>query len=80
MYKPMIEAGGFVHLKTDNTGLFDYTLMLLENRWDVKNLEFTYDFYSSIFREDHFGIQTRYEKMFSDQGENIKYLKFQFVH
>lgn len=79
MYKPMMEKDGFVHLKTDNTGLFDYTLSVLENRSDVKNLEFTHNFYSSPFRDDHFGIQTRYEKMFSELGEQIKYLKFQFT-
>ncbi|MEX2592782.1 MAG: tRNA (guanosine(46)-N7)-methyltransferase TrmB [Anditalea sp.] len=79
MYKLMIKKRGIVHLKTDNTGLFDYTLMVLENRRDVKNLEFTHDFYTSAYKNDHFGIQTRYEKMFSEQGKSIKYLKFQFV-
>ena len=80
MYKPMIRKGGIVHFKTDNTGLFNYTLEILENRKDIENLESTHDFYSSLFRDEHFGIQTRYEKMFSEQGEKIKYLRFQFVH
>src|SRR5690606_32229553 len=80
MYKPLIKKGGIIHLKTDNTGLFDYTLEVLEEREDVFILGSTHDFYSSLFRDEHFGIQTRYEKMFSELGEKIKYLKFQFVH
>ncbi|HLT06082.1 MAG TPA: tRNA (guanosine(46)-N7)-methyltransferase TrmB [Cyclobacteriaceae bacterium] len=79
MYKPLIRKGGVVHLKTDNTGLFLYTKELLQDRDDVQLLVSTDDFYSSPYRDEHFGIQTRYEKMFSEQGEKIKYLRFQFV-
>lgn len=79
MYKAMIKKGGVVHLKTDDPALFDYTLMVLKNRKDVKSLAFTDDFYGSMYKGDHFGIQTRYEKMFLEQGESIKYLKFQFT-
>lgn len=79
LYRPMVKKGGTVHLKTDNTGLFDYTLEILGKRNDLKDLEFTHDFYTSKYKHDHFGIQTRYEKMFSEQGEKIKYLKFRFV-
>lgn len=79
MYKPMIKPEGLVHLKTDNTGLFLYTLEVLQSREDVNILVSTEDFYTSEYRDEHFGIQTRYEKMFSDQGEKIKYLRFQFV-
>jgi tRNA (guanine-N7-)-methyltransferase len=78
MYKPMIKNGGLVHFKTDNTGLFDYTLELVQSREDIEVLAFTHDFYQSEMRDDHHGIKTRYEKMFSDKGEKIKYLKFRF--
>lgn len=78
MYKPMIKENGLVHFKTDNTGLFDYTLELVKSREDIEILAFTHDFYQSEMREDHHGIKTRYEKMFSDKGEKIKYLKFRF--
>lgn len=79
MYKPLIRQGGVVHLKTDNTGLFDYTLEVLQSRDDLEVLVSTHDFYNSPYRDEHFGIQTRYEKMFSEQGEKIKYLRFEFV-
>ena len=78
MYKPMIKNGGLVHFKTDNTGLFDYTLELVKSREEIEILAFTHDFYQSEMRDDHHGIKTRYEKMFSDKGEKIKYLKFRF--
>lgn len=78
MYKPLLKAGGTVHFKTDNTGLFDYSLELFQSREDINLIGFTHDFYQSEWKDDHFGIQTRYEKMFSEKGEKIKYLKFQF--
>ena len=78
MYKPLIEKEGLVHFKTDNTGLFDYTLELVQSREDIQVIAFTHDFYQSEMKDDHHGIKTRYEKMFSDKGEKIKYLKFRF--
>ncbi|TFV97836.1 tRNA (guanosine(46)-N7)-methyltransferase TrmB [Algoriphagus kandeliae] len=79
MYKPLIKEGGVVHFKTDNTGLFEYTLELLKSREDIKLIGFTHDFYQSEWKDDHFGIKTRYEKIFTEKGEKIKYLKFQFI-
>ncbi|MDN5205550.1 tRNA (guanosine(46)-N7)-methyltransferase TrmB [Fulvivirgaceae bacterium BMA10] len=79
LYKSVLQKQGWVHFKTDNTDLFNYTLGVLKTRKDVKNLEFTHDLYSSPFNNDHFGIKTKYEEKFHAMGENIKYLKFQFV-
>jgi len=78
MYKPLIQKNGIVHFKTDNTGLFDYTLELIQSRPDCEILIHTHDFYASPFKDEHHGIQTKYEKLFSDKGEKIKYLKFRF--
>jgi tRNA (guanine-N7-)-methyltransferase len=79
MYKPMIKSGGIIHFKTDNTGLFDYSLELVKSRIDIEVIGFTSDFYQSEWKDDHFGIKTKYEKLFSDKGEKIKYLKFRFI-
>ncbi len=78
MYKPLLKANGLVHFKTDNTGLFDYTLELVKSREDINVLAYTFDFYQSEMKDDHHGIKTKYEKLFSDKGEKIKYLKFRF--
>ncbi|WP_291779084.1 tRNA (guanosine(46)-N7)-methyltransferase TrmB [Cecembia sp.] len=78
MYKPLIKKDGIVHFKTDNTGLFDYTLDLVKQREDCKIVLHTYDFYASPWKDEHLGIQTKYERLFSEKGEKIKYLKFRF--
>lgn len=79
MYKPLLKIGGTVHFKTDNTGLFDYTLELVEQREDCQIMVHTHDFYESLWKDEHHGIKTKYETLFSEKGEKIKYLKFRFV-
>jgi tRNA (guanine-N7-)-methyltransferase len=79
MYKPMLKSGGIIHFKTDNTGLFNYSLEVVQSREDIEVLGFTDDFYQSEWKDGHFGIKTKYEKIFSDKGEKIKYLKFRFM-
>ncbi len=79
MYKPLLKKNGIIHFKTDNTGLFDYSLELFQSRSDIEIIGFTHDFYQSDWKDEHFGIQTRYEKIFSEKGEKIKYLKFRFI-
>jgi len=79
LYRKVLKKEGWFHFKTDNTGLFEYTLALIEDKkLDIKNLEYTFDLYDSDMYEEHFGIKTKYEKLWSEKGEKIKYLKFQF--
>lgn len=78
IYKHLIRPGGYLKFKTDNTGLFEYTLEELAMRDDVEDLKFTRDLYSDALRPECFDIKTRYEEMFSAKGEKIKYLRFRF--
>lgn len=78
MYNKVLKPDGWLKFKTDNTPLFDYTLSLFESQLKIKNLEYTHDLYKSRFMEEHFGVKTKYEELFFDKGESIKYLKFQF--
>jgi tRNA (guanine-N7-)-methyltransferase len=78
MYKKLLQKEGWLHLKTDNTGLFDYTLEVLKEI-AIKNLVYTYDLNNSEWASEHFGIKTKYEIAFEQKGETIKYLKFQFA-
>ena len=78
IYKRLIRPGGLIHLKTDNTALFEYTVSLLSGHPDVENLVFTWDFYDSEYVGEHHGIRTKYEMQFANQGEIIKYLRFQY--
>jgi len=76
VYRKVLKKGSWIHLKTDNDGLFQYSIDLLSKQLFVKELQFTQNLYSSEFSEDQFGITTRYEREFSSQGLTIKYLKF----
>ena len=79
MYKQLVKAGGLIHFKTDNTGLYEYTELVLSARLDCQIRNNTSDFYESELRDAHYGIKTRYEKIFSDKGEKIKYIQFSFI-
>lgn len=78
IYHKLMKKGGMIHFKTDNTALFEYTLELLQSRDDIQDLEFTWELYNSKYAADHHGIKTKYEHQFSEQGHDIKYLKFRF--
>lgn len=79
MYKRLVKAGGIIHFKTDNTGLYEYTESVLIARPECQIRNNTSDFYGSELRAAHYGIKTRYEKIFSDKGEKIKYIQFSFT-
>jgi tRNA (guanine-N7-)-methyltransferase len=79
IYKSLMKPGRKLYLKTDNIQLFEYTLEVLQSRDDVINLECTYDLYNSPMAPEAFGIKTKYEKKFNAEGEDIKFLRFQFT-
>jgi tRNA (guanine-N7-)-methyltransferase len=78
MFKKILNAAGWFRFKTDNTGLFNYTLEELNLRTDILELQFTHDLYQSNLQAECFDIKTRYEEMFAAKGEKIKYLRFKF--
>ena len=78
MYKRILSPGGYLRLKTDNTGLFNYTVEEIQQRNDVEDFQFTHEVYSSPLRPECYDIKTRYEVMFAEKGETIKYLRFKF--
>lgn len=79
MFKKILKPGGYFRFKTDNTGLFQYTVEELTQRTDILDLKVTDDLYQSALRDECHEIRTRYEEMFASQGEKIKYLRFKFV-
>lgn len=76
MYLKFLEPSGFIHLKTDNTLLYEYTCRLcLHNQLDVSMS--TNDLYNSGMEDEALlSIKTFYESQFLAQGISIKYLKF----
>lgn len=81
-YKKFIKEGGLVHLKTDNTPLYEFTLDEIRKNGFQLLFE-TNDLYKKGM--EHFDeevreiltIKTHYEKIFSEKGFKIKYIKFQ---
>lgn len=78
IFKSLLKPGGYIRLKTDNTGLFNYSLEELLLRDDIADLQYTHDLYQSELRPECFDIKTRYEEEFASKGEKIKYLRFRF--
>ncbi len=78
MYKKVLRKGGYLRFKTDNAGLFQYTLEEINQRNDIEDFAYTDDVYQSPLRGECFDIKTRYEEMFASKGEKIKYLRFRF--
>jgi len=73
IYLKILKSGGTLHLKTDNTGFFDYSLEEIK-AFNVNDLQYTYDLYNSHLLPLHQGIKTNYENIFTKKGETIKYL------
>ncbi len=78
MYQKLLKKTGTVHFKTDNLPLFEYTLDILKSQ-PIENLKYTFDLPQSDMANLHFGIQTKYEKLFSEKGFKINYLQFNFT-
>ena len=79
MYKQIIKKEGIVNFKTDNQGLFEYTLEVLQEREDIKDLQHTFDLYQSDLQHYTKGIKTNFEEKYLAIGTPIKYLQFKFI-
>jgi tRNA (guanine-N7-)-methyltransferase len=74
-YREILAKDGIIHLKTDNEGLFEYTLKTIrEEGHDLILSE--RDIYGSSFEGDATAIKTFYERMFLKDDIPIKYLEF----
>ena len=79
LYRHILQADGWVHLKTDNTGLFNFSLDTLAARDDIASLEHTHDLYNSALYGIDQQIVTDYEARFRAEGRKIHYLQFKFA-
>ncbi len=74
-YAELLDRNGKIHVKTDNDGLFDFTLESLGSEgWRVDFM--TRDLHSPDVREEirSSNVMTEYEKKFTEQGIPIKFL------
>lgn len=77
LYQAILRPGGLVHLKTDNEGLFDYSLETVQARAGATVLAHTKDLYATPRLLPHAeDIQTHFEGKYRAVGVPIKYLQF----
>ncbi len=77
LYKQLLVKDGEIEFKTDNTGLYDYSLEILKSRKDIKILYYTNNLYAELKAENI--IQTEYEKKFIGLNQPIKFIHFKFI-
>lgn len=71
-YFRTLRPNGFVAFKTDNDGLFDFTIGEIESL-GIEPIAMTRDLHKSKWAKGN--IQTEYERKFSSQGKKINYVK-----
>lgn len=76
-YKFVLKDGGFMNLKTDNDGFYNYTLEQIEILGLPKHVE-TADLYHSDLVDEVLSIKTYYEKKYLAVDKNINYVKWSF--
>ena len=78
LYQQLLIPGGQLHLKTDNDGLFGYTLETLAARSGAVVERFTRDLYVETEAEfaEAQAIQTNFEGKYRSVGVPIKYVRF----
>ena len=76
LYKIVLSDDGCIEMKTDNVGLFDYSLYSFEQAgWIVQNV--TRDLHQSVWNSGN--IMTEYEERFSSLGYPIHKLAVKYV-
>jgi tRNA (guanine-N7-)-methyltransferase len=76
-YKKLLKPGGLLHLKTDSTSFYEYTLEVVAEL-KLELLYSTADLYTNnpSGKEELTNIKTYYEQLFTEKGEKIKYCCF----
>ena len=74
LYRLFLKDKGLVHLKTDNTELYNFTKTVVSYN-NLETVSSTDDLYSERI-DNILSIRTHYEKIFLDAGLKINYLSF----
>lgn len=76
LYSKILKPEGILHLKTDSTELYEYSLeVLAEEQHPI--LYQNADIYSGELPFPELRFETYYERLHRDKGKTIKYLRFQ---
>lgn len=75
-YKPILKPGALIHLKTDDEGLYRFTLDVL-SEWENARIHYQNE---NIYAEEiafaELNFKTYYEKAHLEVGRTIKYIRF----
>ncbi len=74
MYSDILKSNAYLQFKTDNDGLFDFSIECMEkSKFSI--VEKSTDLHNSNYLPEN--IMTEYEKKFSEKGKNINYVLIQ---
>lgn len=76
-YKQILKPGGKINLKTDNDGLYLYTVETVKDLGLICHKS-TDHLYQSEFADEVLRIQTHYERIYLKHDKNINYIQFSF--
>lgn len=74
-YRAFLKPGGKINLKTDNDGLYLYTVEKVEEL-GLKCHKKTDQLYKSDLYDDVLSIKTHYERIYLKHDKNINYIQF----
>ncbi len=74
-YKQFLKLDGRINLKTDNDGLFQYTVEKVEEL-GLSCYKKTDQLYKSEFYDDLLSIKTHYERIYLKHDKSINYIQF----
>lgn len=78
-YRKVLAPDGLIHLKTDNAGLYHYTLEVIGSAGHHL-VHASEDIYNDGGSPEATSVQTFYESKFREQGVPIKYVEFRLRH
>ncbi len=78
IYRKILRPQGLLHLKTDEPGLYAFSLESWKKAPDIHLLYADDDIYAKALPFPELDIQTYYEKMHLAEGKKIKYLRAQW--
>jgi tRNA (guanine-N7-)-methyltransferase len=80
-YRKILKPGGVIHLKTDSTLLYEYTLEQIAEH-ELRTEESSADVYAELVprvsaeEQAVLNIRTHYERMWLEEGRTIHYVRF----
>lgn len=78
-FKNFLKPGGIIHLKTDNAGLYQFTLEIIKEEKHTLLFQ-SEDIYELDQPHEATTIQTYYEEIYRREGIPIKYIEFTLNH